>query len=760
MEKLFFHGEILIDVVEAKDLPNVEVTWYRVRKAKRNNVSDPYVAFDMIADGESTCRIAKTRVIMDNLNPKWRENFRMPVCHEFDSIFIEIKDKNLMEDKKMCSLAINALELYERKQIGPKWSPLQNDNGKSMGEIYFSIKFVPIYTVIWKYEVPGVMFPVHSNCYVKLYQDAHTPATSPITDVITRDGIAYNPPQCWEDISEKMNKAEKLIYIIGWSVYTEISLLRRNKNEETLGALLKRKANEGVRVLMMVWDEPANDFDFFAGMMGTHDEETFQYFQGTEVHCLKAPRTAPHSGLISTSFASANYTHHQKCVLLDSQNKLVAFQGGIDLTNGRWDTHDHSLYKSLYHEHKKDFYNNVITTTQIQGPRQPWEDIHMYVEGSVVKDLMNNFENRWRLLAPQKAILLYPHKNLEFDCSPSEDESWNVQFFRSINSDSVTFPTESFHILKSRVGRKYDDSIQQAYIHHIRRAQKFIYIENQYFMGSSSGWKHRITKCTNLIPAELTARIILAIKNHQDFRVYINIPLHPEGVPTSGAVQELLRWQFRTIEMMYKKIGKVIRETGIHAHPTDYLSFFCLTKRESEAPTNLPLPPENTIAYKVRQSLRFMIYIHSKLAIFDDEYIIVGTANINERSMNGNRDSEMALGSYQPNLIPQDPGDFCKGDIHTFRLSLWAEHCGQHMRQHLNPSSIECMKAMINVGQTNLHRYVHAIGEDSHSHLMSYPYQIENDGKVFPRSDFKEFPDTGGSVCGESKNLFPVLLTT
>jgi len=236
--------------------------------------------------------------------------------------------------------------------------------------------------------------------------------------------------------------------------------------------------------------------------------------------------------------------------------------------------------------------------------------------------------------------------------------------------------------------------------------------------------------------------------------------LFTEGVPTSGAVQELLRWQFRTIEMMYKKIGKAIRETGIHAHPTDYLSIFCLTKRESEAPTNLPLPPENTIAYKVRKSLRFMIYIHSKMAIFDDEYIIVGTANINERSMNGNRDSEMALGSYQPNLIPQDPDELCKGDIHTFRLSLWAEHCGQHMRQHINPSSVECIRAMINVGQKNLHRYVHAIGEDSHSHLMSYPYQIEKDGKIFPRSDFKEFPDTGGSVCGETKNLFPILLTT
>ena len=34
-----------------------------------------------------------------------------------------------------------------------------------------------------------------------------------------------------------------------------------------------------------------------------------------------------------------------------------------------------------------------------------------------------------------------------------------------------------------------DRSIQDAYIHAIRRARSFIYIENQYFLGSSYCWK-------------------------------------------------------------------------------------------------------------------------------------------------------------------------------------------------------------------------------------------------------------------------------
>ena len=37
------------------------------------------------------------------------------------------------------------------------------------------------------------------------------------------------------------------------------------------------------------------------------------------------------------------------------------------------------------------------------------------------------------------------------------------------------------------------------------------------------------------------------------------------------------------------------------------------------------------------------IYVHSKLAIADDERCIIGSANINDRSLMGDRDSEVAV---------------------------------------------------------------------------------------------------------------------
>jgi phospholipase D1/2 len=51
---------------------------------------------------------------------------------------------------------------------------------------------------------------------------------------------------------------------------------------------------------------------------------------------------------------------------------------------------------------------------------------------------------------------------------------------------------------------------------------------------------------------------------------------------------------------------------------------------------------------QAQKNRRFMIYVHSKGMIVDDELVILGSANINQRSMDGSRDTEIAMGGYQP----------------------------------------------------------------------------------------------------------------
>lgn len=75
----------------------------------------------------------------------------------------------------------------------------------------------------------------------------------------------------------------------------------------------------------------------------------------------------------------------------------------------------------------------------------------------------------------------------------------------------------------------------------IRSAENFIYLENQYFLGSAYSWMHEEDiYCNHLIPMELTQRIVEKIHADQRFVVYAVIPMFPEGNPASKPSQVML----------------------------------------------------------------------------------------------------------------------------------------------------------------------------------------------------------------------------
>lgn len=87
-------------------------------------------------------------------------------------------------------------------------------------------------------------------------------------------------------------------------------------------------------------------------------------------------------------------------------------------------------------------------------------------------------------------------------------------------------------------------SIHTAYVKAIRSAQHYIYIENQYFIGSSYNWsQYKDVGANNLIPMEIALKIAEKIRAHERFAVYVVIPMWPEGNPTGAATQRILFWQ-------------------------------------------------------------------------------------------------------------------------------------------------------------------------------------------------------------------------
>lgn len=48
------------------------------------------------------------------------------------------------------------------------------------------------------------------------------------------------------------------------------------------------------------------------------------------------------------------------------------------------------------------------------------------------------------------------------------------------------------------------------------------------------------------------------------------------------------------------------------------------------------------------------------------QYIIIGSANINQRSMDGGRDTEIAMGAFQPHYFATADGFLPRGDVRVW----------------------------------------------------------------------------------------------
>lgn len=66
--------------------------------------------------------------------------------------------------------------------------------------------------------------------------------------------------------------------------------------------------------------------------------------------------------------------------------------------------------------------------------------------------------------------------------------------------------------------------------------------------------------------------------------------------------------------------------------------------------------------------------------IVDDRKVIIGSANINDRSMRGSRDSELCLfveGKALARVKLSNRVDDVSETIQKFRIRLWKEHFGE-----------------------------------------------------------------------------------
>lgn len=253
-------------------------------------------------------------------------------------------------------------------------------------------------------------------------------------------------------------------------------------------------------------------------------------------------------------------------------------------------------------------------------------------------------EVSWDSRVPFENVCL-PDDELGFqDCS--------VQIVRSVCSWSAGTATP-------------EQSIYKAYIDLIRNAEHTIFIQNQYFISSVD----RPAPKNRLIEA-LYLRLKRAIEEKQDFRVLVLIPVLPGGAHIEAAsTRYMLKYTYRTISRGGHSLLEKLQQDfpGVDVH--EYIRF--------GTPRQIGRLGDDLVSEPV--------YIHSKVIIVDDRRMIIGSANINDRSLRGTRDSELCC-VIEPGIAVTSPsrcsiqmnGKEYEGctPVHTLRLRMWADMVG------------------------------------------------------------------------------------
>ncbi|XP_029482332.1 phospholipase D1-like isoform X2 [Oncorhynchus nerka] len=131
------------------------------------------------------------------------------------------------------------------------------------------------------------------------------------------------------DVADALEEAEEEIFITDWWLSPEIFMKRPvvEGNRWRLDCILRRKAQQGVRIFVMLYKEVEL-------ALGINSE----YSKRTLMHLHPNVKVMRHPDHVSSSVYL--WAHHEKIIIIDQS---VAFVGGIDLAYGRWDDREHRL---------------------------------------------------------------------------------------------------------------------------------------------------------------------------------------------------------------------------------------------------------------------------------------------------------------------------------------------------------------------------------------------------------------------------------
>jgi phosphatidylserine/phosphatidylglycerophosphate/cardiolipin synthase-like enzyme len=331
----------------------------------------------------------------------------------------------------------------------------------------------------------------------------------------------------------------------------------------SVGRVLCDLARSGVEVRGLLWRSHSDHLSFNAQenqLLGTELNEA-----GAEVLLDQRVRRLA--------------SHHQKLFVIrhrGAASKDVAFVGGIDLSHQRRDDA----------RHLGDPQQAPMDARY--GERTPWHDVALELRGPVVGELLRTFVERWddphpldrrtpyRFAVQRKARMpRHPSPLPEAFPDPPAAGQHAVQVLRTYGHKHPGFP---FAV-------KGEYSIARAYQKAFGRAERLIYIEDQYLWST--------------VVAE---GICTALEQAPELRVIAVVPRYPDS------------------------------DGRITGPPARYAQLQAMNAMRAVA-------PDRVAVYNLENADGVPIYVHAKVCVVDDEWFTCGSDNFNRRSWTN--DSEL-----------------------------------------------------------------------------------------------------------------------
>lgn len=384
--------------------------------------------------------------------------------------------------------------------------------------------------------------------------------------------IAIDGENYFRALREAVIAARHRVMILGWDIHSKLRLVRGEEDDGLpveLGDLLDHVAREqSVDVYLLSWD--------FA-MIYLLERESFPSY--TFEH-----KTHSRVRFELDGAHPQGASQHQKLVVIDDS---VAFCGGIDLSQWRWDSSKHRPDD----ERRVDPSGNAY---------QPFHDLQMAVDGDAAVALAALARERWRRATGEELSPLP---------EAGQDRPWPPSLEPVIRDAPIAIArTEPAY-----EGRNAVQEVQQLYLDIIAAATRYIYIENQYLTAHS-------------VAGALADRL------RQDDAPEVVIVMPQK---TGGWLEQ------QTMDVVR---GRVVRR---------------LVEADAGGRLRLYYP-------QVSASGDVSTMVHAKLMIVDDLWLVLGSANLSNRSMA--LDSECNLG------LQAQPDSDTAGAIGQLLAALLAQH--------------------------------------------------------------------------------------